>query len=327
MASEDIGQVYKTQIPGYDDAADIQAALKLYHYGTTTAPSTEADVVPNSVAGHLKSIDNRVDVLEVKRTAGDVLDAEPTGIPDGYIWLDKTTTGNGAPIYATAIVSTTAPTQGLVDGLIWVNINVEPVRTFVYQASEATWTPLTEIPGIIDAAGDLIYGSANNDIERLPIGINGQVLKVVSGLPAWASENGVWTQQISTSLSGSTMNLTSLSGSKLYLILKNWSHSDISMNKAIAIQFNSDTGASYIPTSGHTTQTFISTPSVNNTGTYTYGIMIDMADTSIGLKPISSISSSDNFGYYTGVNPITSIQLTLSSGTFDSGTVEVWSYA
>lgn len=327
MASEDIGPVYKTKIPGYDDAADIQAALKLYHYGTTDVPSSESEVIPDSVAGYFKAIDSRVDTLEIKRTGGDVLEAEPSNVPDGYIWLDKTTTGNGAPIYATAIVSPTAPTTNLIEGLIWVNINSDPVKTFVYQTSIESWTPLTEIPGIIDAPGDLLYGVADNDLERLPIGTNGQVLKVVEGLPSWASENGVWTQKINTPLTGSSMNLTSLSGSKLYLILRGWSHNDLSTNKAIAIQFNNDSGLNYFGPDGHTPTTFLSTPSHSNVGQYTYGIMIDMADTSIPVKPVSSPTSISEFGYYNSSNAITSIQLTLSSGSFDDGTVEVWSYA
>ena len=36
MASENIGNLYPSKIPGYEDAADIQAALRLYHYGSTT---------------------------------------------------------------------------------------------------------------------------------------------------------------------------------------------------------------------------------------------------------------------------------------------------
>ena len=35
MAAENIGTVYPTKIPGLEDPADIQAALKLYHYGTS----------------------------------------------------------------------------------------------------------------------------------------------------------------------------------------------------------------------------------------------------------------------------------------------------
>ena len=33
MAAESIGALIPTAIPGYADAADIQAALRVYHYG------------------------------------------------------------------------------------------------------------------------------------------------------------------------------------------------------------------------------------------------------------------------------------------------------
>ncbi len=40
---------------------------------------------------------------------------------------------------------------------------------------------------LVDAAGDLIYGSADNTVARLAIGTTGQVLTVSGGLPAWAT--------------------------------------------------------------------------------------------------------------------------------------------
>ena len=49
--AEDIGNIYKTKIPSYAEAADIQAALKLFHYGTTTVPTTEGEILADSLAG------------------------------------------------------------------------------------------------------------------------------------------------------------------------------------------------------------------------------------------------------------------------------------
>lgn len=69
MASENIGNLFKTQIPGFDDAADIQAALKLYHYGSTSYNSASDDpsgLIPNSIAGHFQEITNRLDALNVQ---------------------------------------------------------------------------------------------------------------------------------------------------------------------------------------------------------------------------------------------------------------------
>lgn len=325
MASEDIGSVYNTQVPGYDDPADIQAALKLYHYGTVDAPLTENDIIADSVAGHLKAIDNRVDVLEVKRTAGDVATSRPSGVPDGYIWVDKQNAANGAPIYATAVVSTSTPTTNLTDGLIWVNPNNGKV--LVYLSSSASWIPTSPLPTLVDAAGDLIYGTTNNEIDRLPIGSDGQILKVVSGLPAWGNQNGSWSKVVDTALSNSSINITSLTGSKIYLVLREWSHDYTTGNASIAINFNNDTSSHYYGPDGHILSTFLSTPAHGNTGTYTHGILIDLADTSIPLKPVFSQASYTDFGYYYSTNAISSIQLTLSNGSFDAGTVEVWRYA
>ena len=58
--------LYPTKIPGYADAADIQEALRLYHYGSTTIPTTDELGTPSgintkSIAGHLKALSNYVD--------------------------------------------------------------------------------------------------------------------------------------------------------------------------------------------------------------------------------------------------------------------------
>jgi hypothetical protein len=55
--------LYTTKIPGYEDAADIQEALRLYHYGSNTIPTVDALGTANgintkSVAGHLKALSN-----------------------------------------------------------------------------------------------------------------------------------------------------------------------------------------------------------------------------------------------------------------------------
>lgn len=40
------------------------------------------------------------------------------------------------------------------------------------------------------ASGDILYSSATNTLTKLPIGLNGQVLTVSSGLPSWATSSG-----------------------------------------------------------------------------------------------------------------------------------------
>jgi hypothetical protein len=59
MAAENIGSIYNVKVPGMDDAADIQEAFKLYHYGSTTynKNNTDKSLLPvDSLAYHLNGL-------------------------------------------------------------------------------------------------------------------------------------------------------------------------------------------------------------------------------------------------------------------------------
>ena len=67
MASESIGAIYPTQIPGYADNADIQEAFRLYHYGSSaysTANANTANLVDPSIAYTLNSLQTQVTNLD-----------------------------------------------------------------------------------------------------------------------------------------------------------------------------------------------------------------------------------------------------------------------
>jgi hypothetical protein len=67
MAAESIGALYSTKIPGYADNADIQAAFKLYHYGSTdynTANANTASLVNPSIAYTLNDIQSQITALD-----------------------------------------------------------------------------------------------------------------------------------------------------------------------------------------------------------------------------------------------------------------------
>lgn len=77
---------------------------------------------------------------------------------------------------------------------------------FVWSADSAGMTnPMT-------TTGDTIYSSSGSTPARLGIGSTGQVLTVASGLPSWATPaaGGGFTTIASGSLSGNTLNLTSI---------------------------------------------------------------------------------------------------------------------
>lgn len=51
---ESIGSFYTTQVPAYSESADIRQAFNLYHYGTTTVPTSEEDILSESMAGYIR---------------------------------------------------------------------------------------------------------------------------------------------------------------------------------------------------------------------------------------------------------------------------------
>jgi hypothetical protein len=92
----------------------------------------------------------------------------------------------------------------------------------VKYANEATATLTT--------TGDILYASAANTLGRRAIGSTGDVLTVSGGLPTWAAPagGGGMTSIASGSLSGSSVSLTSISGTykNLVLIIRNMKPSD-----------------------------------------------------------------------------------------------------
>jgi hypothetical protein len=143
VASENIGNIYITQIPGYEDAADIQAALRLYHYGSTTAPSVNEigvtnGIIANSIAGHLKGLDDRVDFIETDPARSSYSATQPSGdaLTNGYIWVDSTTSIGNVPTYGTSTYSATAPSTDLVVGALWVDSDSSPLKMYVWSGTE-----------------------------------------------------------------------------------------------------------------------------------------------------------------------------------------------
>lgn len=138
--AESIGSVYPTQIPGYDEAADIQAALRLYHYGEVTPPSNEGALIANSVAGHIKALDTRLDAVEVTGVGSDYSATEPTSPADGFIWINSSSS-LGATNSAVAAYQTSAPLSPVI-GSLWVDsTNTNALVLKVYDGT--TWKAIS----------------------------------------------------------------------------------------------------------------------------------------------------------------------------------------
>ena len=71
MAAESIGNLVPTKIPGLSDPADIQAALRLYHYGDynyTASNSNTANLVNPSIAYTINDLQDQIDGIDTGGT-------------------------------------------------------------------------------------------------------------------------------------------------------------------------------------------------------------------------------------------------------------------
>ena len=181
MAVESIGALYPTKIPGYADAADIQAALRAYHYGSysyNTANTSPASLEAGSIAKFLYDIETDITALENRPASGGEVDTAapaavdftPAEIPDGFVWVDEDGSLGGVPIGATAVFTNSVPTTSLTTGTLWVDKDASGVVANPYIATST-----------INAKGDLLAGSANDTVAILAVGTNDYYLKANSG--------------------------------------------------------------------------------------------------------------------------------------------------
>jgi hypothetical protein len=119
--AESIGNLIPTQMPSLDENADIQAALRLYHYGTAYDPDNTdpAELEAESIAGYINDLDGRIASVEDSGPGSEYSATMPTGIPDGYIWVDSTQS-LGAQPGLVAAYQTTAPSTPVL-GSLWVD--------------------------------------------------------------------------------------------------------------------------------------------------------------------------------------------------------------
>jgi hypothetical protein len=115
---------------------------------------------------------------DVATTAPVPGDFTPSGIPNGYIWVDQDGTIGGQPVSATAVFTTDAPTSDLSMGVVWVDKDPTVIGDNPFIAT-----------ALMSAKGDLIVGTANDAASVINVAAtNGYVLNVnsatTSGL-AW----------------------------------------------------------------------------------------------------------------------------------------------
>lgn len=217
---------------------------------------------------------------------------------------------------------------------------------------------------IIDAAGDLIYGSAADTAARLAIGTANQVLQVNAGAtaPEWVTAAG-GTKNFSllnaggTALSGSaTVTVSSLSGYDQFLVLIDLA-SSVSASGTITLRLNADSAANYdfngsrsiaeatygagnivAAEFGHGSTAFtVGNFSSNAASFYSGAVLLGGCNTAgVKIAEICGSSStsggSNQYAYnlkgiWDNSAVVSSISLISGTGNFDSGTIYIYGAA
>lgn len=143
--TEQTNQLFNTQIPALSQDANIQEALRLYHYGVGAGlPITNSQIQSNSVAGHFRALRTDVGVLQSKGVGSVISPSQPSNADNGFIWVDA---DSSAAIFETAPESipsvaryqNNAPTTNLNDGTLWVDKDSSPLKMYVYDLATAAW--------------------------------------------------------------------------------------------------------------------------------------------------------------------------------------------
>jgi hypothetical protein len=155
MAVEDIGTLVPTKIPALIDDANIQDALKAYHYGSYDFDTTETDpaeLLEPSIAYTINNLQNQITTkatLEVaSRNISSAQNSAPVAanftafsetIPNGYIWVDKDAAAPVGYTSATSVYTSAEPTTGLANGVIWIKKGSSPLEMYVYNSDTSSF--------------------------------------------------------------------------------------------------------------------------------------------------------------------------------------------
>jgi len=215
-------------------------------------------------------------------------------------------------------------------------------------------------PTIVTAKGDLIAAAAASTPARLGVGTNGQYLSADStaatGL-AWASVSAgaSWTllNTGGTTLSGTSTSVTGISGADKIMVLMSGGTCNTA-GPDVYLRFNTDTAANYnsfgYQIEGNATynsaffgsrnevgQTMVRISTfASTTGTAMSGSLLltggnttnhKIYQSAFGADPSNNQYLKTLGGWYAGSSTISSVQLTLQSGSFTGGKVYIYTSA
>jgi hypothetical protein len=129
---------YNTIIPSLTDDANIQEALRMYHYGTPdgTIPDDSANPIRSeSIASYLNNLQSEINDFGIGSSYSVTQPADPE---DGFIWMDGSSSAS-VLLGTVAIYQNDTPVGVFVDGNIWVDKDSSPLTMYVYDADTQSW--------------------------------------------------------------------------------------------------------------------------------------------------------------------------------------------
>ena len=197
----------------------------------------------------------------------------------------------------------------------------------------------------LTTTGDIYYASAANTPARLGIGSTDQILKVTGGVPVWATpaSGGSMTLLSTTTMSGATTTVSSISQSYKHLYIEINSLNVSAFNPTINYLTNGSAVVVYLQQSassdgvGHYSTAGTLGDGQNYASGYTNNkanwTIFDYTD-AVNGKPHFFNQHWVNEGganiyvqggmYSTHTAALTSISLTVSTGTFTAGTIKIY---
>jgi hypothetical protein len=183
MAEESIGALVPTKIPGYEDAADIQAALRVYHYGDydyDPANTSTALLVNPSIAYTINDLQDQINAIDsggieesIFTAKGDILSASAASTPlilsvgtNNQFLVANSATGTGLQwtntLTSPTIISPTVSGLYLSDSSIVFEGSADEYETTLLVSNPTADRSVT----IPDATGTLILDTATQTLSN-----------------------------------------------------------------------------------------------------------------------------------------------------------------
>lgn len=132
-------QLFDTEIPDFVDNANIQEALRMYHYGTSDGSFVSSNAaISGGIAGYLKEAFSNISSLENQGIGSSYENSEPANVVAGHIWVDGSSSGFQSFV-TKSVYQVAQPTEGLFDGMLWIEKGSSPLTMYVYDADTSTW--------------------------------------------------------------------------------------------------------------------------------------------------------------------------------------------